>query len=155
MKIIKLTKGALTIVDDEDYILLSKNKWHLHSGGYASCKGTRVNNPKRSSIYMHRLIMGCPKDMEIDHINGNKLDNRRRNLRICTTSQNAMNRTIQSNNTSGHKGVSWCKTHKIWKCYIRKQNKTIHLGHYKNIEDAKKTYVKANKIYHGDFGRIN
>lgn len=95
MKTIELSDGYLTIVDDEDYEYLNQFNWQ-HSN-YA-CRGIRINK-KLTVIQMHRVIMNAPKGMVVDHINHNKLDNRRSNLRIVTTAEN--NHT--ANYTGNHK----------------------------------------------------
>lgn len=108
MKKIKLTQGKYAIVDDEDFEWLNQWKW-------CYCKYVIrdiILNKKNKRIYMHRLIMNTPEKMQTDHINGNKLDNRRNNLRICTQSQNNMNRKISKLNTSGYRGIYWDKDNK-------------------------------------------
>ena len=89
MKKIKLSKGKYALVDDKDYDQLSKVSWHFNDL-YAT-RGL-VSDGKLKTIYLHRFIANTPKGMETDHINQNKLDNRRENLRICTSSQNRTNK---------------------------------------------------------------
>ena len=79
---------------------------------------------------MHRVIINAPKDMQVDHINGNRLDNRRCNLRLATDGQNMGNSKIPRHNTSGFKGVSWDKRREQWEAYISKKDKKIHLGRF-------------------------
>lgn len=92
--------------------------------------------------------------VEIDHRDLNGVNNKFRNLRECTRSQNQMNRGIQSNNTSGCKGISFSKSNKKWHAYIKINRKRIHIGMFKNIQDAKKAYSIAAKKYHGEFARV-
>jgi len=92
MKKIKLSQGKVTLVDDEDFDLLSKYRWHYHTG--CRCEYARRStwkDGKVGTIYMHQMIINTPPGLETDHINGNKLDNRRENLRICTTRENQHN----------------------------------------------------------------
>ena len=114
MKKIKLSKGKVALVDNEDYIWLNQWKWHFMAGGYAM-RHLRISEDKNSKlIYMHRQILNTPKGLESDHINRNKLDNRKENLRVATRSQNNMNRKKRINCTSKYKGVSWHKQRKKW-----------------------------------------
>jgi len=97
---------------------------------------------------LHQLIMDTPKGMETDHINGNTLDNRKSNLRVCTHAENARNRGAQCNNTSGFKGVRYRKKHKNmineyskpWKPEIKNNQRLIYLGVYKTPEEAAEVY---------------
>lgn len=109
MKQIPLTKGRFAIVDDEDFEELNRYKWYSDHKGYAARNSPYVNG-KRHVIWMHRVIAGTPAGMETDHINGIKNDNRRSNLRIATTVQNAMNRGLSKNNTSGYRGGEMAHT---------------------------------------------
>ena len=83
----------------------------------------------------------------IDHINRNKSDNRILNLRLASPEQNAQNRTKNSKNTSGYKGVTWHKRDKKWQAAITVKGKVLHLGYYLKVEDAYASYVKASKKY--------
>src|SRR4030066_2184242 len=113
MKEIKLTRGKVAIVDDEDYEWINQWKWHCNGQGYAE---RHCDIPgKRTMIKMHRLILNTPNGMETDHINHNRLDNRKSNLRVRTRSQNAINTPIRSSNTSGKKGVDWKKNVGKWR----------------------------------------
>lgn len=136
------------LVDDEDFDCFNKFRWAYHQG-YAVRRG------KRKLIIMHREIMNPLSTLEIDHINGNKLDNRRVNLRMATRSENSINKTKQINNTSGYKGVSWNKTLGYWHAYIKINKKRIHLGWFKTKEKAAEAYNKATVRYHGEFRLLN
>jgi hypothetical protein len=92
--------------------------------------------------------------MCVDHINGNTLDNRRSNLRVCTHAENMRNRRKNSNSSSGYKGVFWDNHYKKWSSYIRVNNKRIYLGRFDDSKVAYEAYVAASKKYHGEFGRI-
>lgn len=149
MKEIPLSKGAVTIVDDDMFDYLNQWKWHLSRFGYA------VRKPGASQIYMHRLIMGSTKGMATDHINRDKLDNRIENLRTCTTSENMMNRGKQTNNTSGYKGVFWSIPAKRWRAQIVVMKKAIHLGLFDTPEEASTAYKKMAIKLHGEYANIN
>lgn len=148
MKKIPLTQGKFALVDDEDYEYLSKIKWYVDPSGY-------VANKTKNVIFMHRLVAKTPKGKSTDHINGNKLDNQKKNLRTCTTSQNMANRGKQVNNTSGYKGVFWSKAAGKWRAQIRHKNKSIHLGLFETKKDAAKAYNKKAKELWGCFAQLN
>jgi hypothetical protein len=93
--------------------------------------------------------------MEVDHINGNPLDNRKENLRICTHKQNGKNYSIPNNNTSGYKGVRWHKRDKIWEAFITVECKQRYLGRFKDIKDAVKCYNQNAIILYGEFAKLN
>ncbi|HCC05019.1 TPA: Fis family transcriptional regulator [Patescibacteria group bacterium] len=109
---------------------------------------------KRTS--MHLQIMNTPKGMQTDHINGHGLDNRRCNLRICTTKENQWNTKKQCNNTSGFKGVSLDKSAKKekWRAFINVSGKSINLGYHNTAEEAYKAYCEACVKYHGEFANF-
>ena len=106
----------------------------------------------------HRLAFlhingSMPSDL-VDHINGIQNDNRWHNLRECTNSQNCMNKTAQSNNTSGHKGVVWVKSKNKWCARIKVMNKSISLGDFKVLSEAVEAYRVASLKYHGEFSNL-
>lgn len=141
MKKIKLTKGKIALVDDEDFEFLSQWKWHATSHGYA----------KKSSFprqYMHAIVNNTPTGKITDHINRNTLDNRKTNLRTVDKRINSINRGLQSNNTSGHKGISWNKQHKKWETYIWYKQTKIRLGNFKTIKEAIFKRSIAESKYH-------
>lgn len=149
-KQINLTRGKYAIVDDADFAYLSQWKWYCTSTGYAARKEPRGHN-----LYMHRLLANSPKGLETDHINGNKLDNRRSNLRPCTHSQNKGNEGLRSTNTSGYKGVTWHKQRQKWNAHITHNRKNHSLGLYATPEEASIAYNKeALKIF-GNFAKPN
>ena len=102
----KITGGAVQI-DEGDYSLVSGRKWHVNDSGYAVWRGTEDDGVKRT-IRMHRLILNTPKGMMTDHINHDRLDNRRANIRICTQSENMRNMTDQG------KGYNWHRQNNRW-----------------------------------------
>lgn len=126
-------KGLYAIVDDDDYERLSKHSWCMDVGG-----GYPMTRHKTKAYRMHKMVMHAPKGMYVDHINRDKLDNRKSNLRIVTNSQNMLNTGMYSNNTSGHKGVVYHKRDKRWVAQVKLNYKNIILGRFKNIDDAVK-----------------
>jgi hypothetical protein len=151
-KIIALTQGKETIVDDEDFEWISKRKWQYGCRGYATGHSTEKNHRK---IYLHREIMNAPEGMDVDHINMNPLDNQKKNLRICTRAQNLANRKKQVNNTSGYKGTIWDKTNKNWIARIEVNQKVINIGRFNNPIDAARAYDNKAKDLLGEFANTN
>lgn len=151
---IKLTQNRFALVDRDDLSMLLKYSWSVTHWGYAcSYVGGGNKNPKFTS--MHRMIMNAKKGEEIDHINGNRLDNRRSNLRFCTRQQNRFNEKLRSNKTSKFKGVYWQKDIKRWRARIQKDGEVNYLGTFLNELDAAKAYDKAAKKLFGNFAFIN
>ena len=105
---------------------------------------------------MHRFVMDYyDKDMVVDHINRNKLDNRKANLRTSTRRENTINKSVQSNNTSNIPGVSWRKDRNKWRAYITVNGKQISLGMFKDKEEAVKARKEGEREYFGEFAPIN
>lgn len=151
MKIIKLTQGYNTIVDDADFQYLSKWKW-FYNKGYV--RRSDYSTGKLIKIYMHREIMKPPKGMVIDHIDSDKLNNQRSNLRICTHQQNQCNRKKYKNNKSGYKGVSFNKRDCKWVAGIGVGGMKKHLGSFTTAEEASKAYEQASIKLHGVYGKV-
>lgn len=157
MKKIALTKAKFAIVDDEDYEFINQRKWRFHDQGYAISSESVGNlNGKRKfkNYYMHRLIMVTPDDMDTDHINGDKLDNRKINLRICTRAENNRNKLPRKNSSSRFKGVFWREDRKKWRAVIFNK-KQIHLGMFTSEIDAAIAYNEAAIKYFGEFAKLN
>jgi|SRR5699024_12026504 len=104
---------------------------------------------------MHRVIMNPPEGMYVDHINNNKLDNRKSNLRLCTHMQNRHNSVANINNTSGYKGVFWHNQAKKWRVQITTRGKTHSFGLYHDKHEAAKAYNEAAKDLYGEFAYLN
>ena len=155
MKSIFLTKNKVAFVDDEDYKWLSEWVWCAKESGGNKFYAVRRKSIQGFHVYMHKEIMKANKNQNVDHINGNTLDNRKDNLRICTHKQNLRNQKLSSANTSGYKGVSWNKRDKIWHAYIKVDQKRIHLGLFKNKINAAVAYNAAAEAYFGEFARLN
>ena len=154
---IKLTRGMFTIVDKKDYITLSKMKWYATgSGGGGVSRGQyHYAYTKGGKIQMHRLIMGAKKGQIVDHKNGDTLDNRRKNLRICSKIQNVQNAKMPITNKSGYKGVCLKKGSNRWAVQIASKGKKIHIGYFGTPLEGAKAYNKAARKHHGEFARLN
>ena len=149
MRKIKLTQGKFALIDDEDYDWLNQWKWHAtkekHGVSYA-CRIVQKNKVIRMVI-MHRLVAKTPVGLQTDHINHNGLDNRKKNLRSVTASENQLNRKgPQSNNTSGFIGVSWDQKSQKWRAEIKRNKKTTFVGHFPTKEDANRARLAALKM---------
>jgi len=154
MKQLPLSRGLYTLVDDADYDFLSMWKWSAKQ--YRNnCYAVRRDKSNKI-IKMHRELLSLtnPK-IEGDHINGNGLDNQRKNLRTCSHQQNICNQRKSSANSSGYKGVSYRKDIGKWDAYIKVNQKRIWLGCFKIKEDAARAYDDAARIYFGEFARPN
>lgn len=151
-RLIPLTKGAFAIVDPADYDDVAKFRWILDASGYASRRQLIGN--RRVVIRLHRHLLGDGAP-EIDHVNRNKLDCRRSNLRPATHSENNYNRPPKANNTSGYKGVWQSKEPGRWTAMIGYKGRRKHLGQYPTPEEAAKAYNAAAKILHGRFAYLN
>lgn len=155
MKKIKLAhSNKVAIIDDGDFDLVSRYKWHLSSNKNGARTSVRTQGLCKV-MYMHRLIMGNPIRGEVDHVNHDKLDNRKSNLRICTHSQNQWNYSKPRNNTSGFKGVYWHNYGKKWAAQIKVFGKRLHLGLFNSKIKAKIAYNKAALKYFKEFALLN
>jgi hypothetical protein len=137
--------------------MLMNWKWHFENG-YARRKdyiGCISSKPTWKMFGMHRVVMKAPLGMQVDHINHNKLDNQKCNLRLATHQENMWNSKIQKNNKSGYKGVSWRKQCNKWQATIKKNYKDISLGYYKTKEDAALAYNNAARELFGQFAFLN
>ena len=137
------SKGEEFYFDLEDYNLIKEYCWLIASDGYvASANG----------ILFHNIVMG---DKSIDHKNHKKYDNRKFNLRKASASQNQMNASKRSDNTSGFTGVGWNKDRCRWVAYIAIDGKQKHLGYFDRFEDAVQTRKEAEDKYFGEFSYDN
>jgi len=145
---IYLNQGKTCKVDQEDFDWVVQWKWTYFQCGYA---GRKVD---KKLIYLHRLIMGNPAGKTIDHINGDTLDNRRENLRICTHAENLRNVKMHKNNTSGYRGVTWDKRYGKWASRIKYNYKNIHLGFFNDPEVAYERYKQEAVKLFGEYARL-
>lgn len=156
-KQIQLTQGKFATVDDDDYEYVVAYKWHARTAGinskwYATRKVGEF--PFKRNLHLHIFLMSPPAGMEVDHINGDGLDNRRENLRIVTHSQNMMNRGKYRNNTSGFKGVFFHADGK-WRAQIVVNGKTFGKYGFTTAEEAARYYDDLAIEHHGEFAVLN
>lgn len=139
---VKLNDENHMLCDIEDWERFNGHYWFMNDAGYAVCE-----TMKTGTLRFHKLVTGTTAEVIIDHIDRNKLDNRKCNLRIATASVNAINRGLQSNNTSGHKGVRLNK-HGSWVASITVNKKHIYIGSFKTKEEAVKARELAEEKYY-------
>lgn len=135
-------KGDFTLIDIEDWNKIKDYYWSLKSGYWYN---------KQLNTSLHRFLMMPNDNEEVDHINRDKNDNRKENLRIVLHFQNTKNRSRQYNNKSGYTGVCFDNTKHKWRARITVNNKVIYLGYYKQLEDAVRVRKEAEIKYYGDF----
>jgi hypothetical protein len=152
-RIIKLSQGKFALVDEADYKRLNQWKW-FYNHGYAV---RNIKTRKKIRLLpMHRLVIDVPKGMFTDHINGDKLDNRRLNLRLCNKSQNAAN-TRKSDRplTSRYKGVHWSRLHEKWRAKIGLNQRHLNIGLFDEEHHAAMAYDIWAKELFGDYAQTN
>lgn len=157
-KEILLSQGQVAIVDNQDYEWLSRWKWYAQRtpSGEFYAKRNAWDKVRFVSFKMHRVIMNAQPESEVDHVNGNKLDNQRSNLRICTHPQNVCNARIRKDNSCGYKGVHLEKRYGgKWFAIIGVNGKSKFLGYHPTSEAAARAYDLAAKQYHGEFAQLN
>lgn len=138
------------LLDDADAPLYDARIW------YVSAKGYVVHSlPDKSKLWLHRVLMNAPADKQVDHINRNRLNNCRDNLRLCTSSENNRNRTRSSLNTSGYVGVSFDKDAGKWYAELTIHGRDIYLGLYDTAKEGAIARDAAALEYHGEFANLN
>lgn len=154
-RLIPLTQGQFAIVDASDYEWLSQWRWYFwklatRKTGYAM---RAVHTPVRGTIPMHRAILTAKSGQQIDHRDGNGLNNSRHNLRFCTHAQNQQNRSVRRDNNVGIKGVYETKEGRTLKfrVRIRLNKKVFHVGYFRTAFEAGEAYRKAANKFHGEF----
>lgn len=156
---IPLTKGMTTIVDVDDYDAISAiGRWCYSNSGYA-VHYYQDEQGRRKTLYLHRVIYQrilrhpIPPNFQVDHCNRNRIDNRRRNLRLATRSQNQAHKGLQVNNTSQYKGISFNRG--CYEARIRHQGKRLHLGRYADGQEAALMYDAASRLLNREFAGCN
>ncbi len=158
---IPLAHGKVAIIDEIDADLVLDRLWHLKVDGvrfYAKANIT-VAGHKRTFISMHRFVLGLTNPvLFVDHINGDGLDNRRSNLRVCTKAENNQNQRKSMRNEAGFKGVfkEVSSSGRIfWRAAIGINYSRISLGQFDQPEDAARAYDDGARRYFGEFSRLN
>ncbi len=154
----ELGKGLYALVDDEDATLVRLYTWHLHSDGGAVTNVERIGRDgirRPTTLRLHRLITQAQPGQHVDHRNHDRLDNQRKNLRVCTQRQNNRNQRPRTGNSSGYKGVSWHKGAGKWRVTIKPDRKQIHLGYYADKRIAALVYNAAALKHFGEYAYLN
>lgn len=146
-----LTDGSKCTVDEEDYPLLSRYKWHPN-GKSKTYAVTNSNVFGDKNVLMHRLIMHPARNQVVDHVNGNGLDNRKQNLRCCTINENMWN--VRSKNKHGYKGV-FKRKNGTWSANIRHNGTRIYVGTFPSAKDAALAYDELAHRYFGEYALLN
>ena len=146
---VDLTNGGFALVDDDDLDLLDGVSWrHVREGlSIYAIAGRRLR--------MHRLILDAPDGVMVDHRNGNGLDNRRSNLRLCTNSQNQANRQKRSSGSAPYRGVTWHKQAGKWQAAVKVGGKNLYLGLFHSAEAAGRAYDAMALEHFGEFAVLN
>lgn len=140
--------------DLEDYDKIKNYCWRSDNDNYIISHDTKSNN--YSTIWMHRIILNLnDKNLEVDHKNHNKKDNRKINLRVLTHSQNGKNQSLSKNNKSGTSDVCWHKATQKWQARICVNNKRIYLGCFSDIDEAIRVRKQAEQKYFGEYSYDN
>ena len=147
---------TFTIVDDKDFVGLNKHKWYPSQRTKNKLYVCRTSfDGGKHELSMHRVILLTPPTKETDHINGNTLDNRRCNLRVCTKSQNQMNRQLSPTNKSGFKGVHWDRYRNKWRTTIKAGPRQRYVASNTCLIKAAVAYDKAAIKHFGEFACLN
>lgn len=158
MKEIRLANSkGVALVDDADFALLSQYRWYIKHDSRTNYAFGYVRGRRRDGklVKMHRVITDAPDGMDVDHVNGDGLDNRRNNLRICTRSQNIGHSHKTAGCSSDFKGVSWDKGAGRWRAQGKIAYKCIYLGYYDSEEDAARAYNDFAREHFGEFALLN
>lgn len=149
--IVQKNPRKYALIDDDDYAPVSQFKWGVCGGSKDGGYYAAHQDKHRKNTYMHRLIIGDTNGLEVDHINRNRLDNRRSNLRLCTSHQNKLNMKLRIDNTTGYKGLRWRDDVKSWRVNVKIKGKEIQIGYFKNKKDAVRARKDAEAKYYGAF----
>lgn len=151
-KEVHLSRGHIAIVDAADFQRVSQYKWTVMKTKHRFYAYHKIGS-RRTTELMHRFILSAPPGLQVDHINGDGLDNRRSNLRLCSNAENSRNQLKRRGTSSQYKGVCWNKAKNTWIAQIKVNYQVIYLGCFETEEEAHAAYCAASAKYHGDFGR--
>jgi hypothetical protein len=153
---LQLQNGGIYLIDAIDFTKIGLVKWSGYTAQSDLSYARRMEHGE--ILLMHRVITGAIKGEVVDHINGNGLDNRRSNLRLCTLAQNLYNKKKYKNNTTGDKGIELCKDQtraKPWRATLTKEGKKVRGGYHETALEAAVAYNTLAIKYYGEFARLN
>jgi hypothetical protein len=151
---VTLTKGYTAVIDAADVSLVSGYNWQASvDGNTVYARRGDYSGQRLRTLRMHRVILAAADDLQVDHRNGDGLDNRRANLRTATKAQNMHNRRPNNNSTSAYKGVGFYKTSGKYRARIMVNGKQRTLGLFATPEAAHAAYCNASAELHGKYGR--
>lgn len=157
MKVIGISRGMETFIDDEDYHLVSMYRWFAIQKTVGKCwyavTNIKVGNGKKKQVGMHQMVFPVLSGMMVDHIDRNGLNNQKKNLRAATALQNSINRGPDFDKRCPFKGVVWKR--KSWQAGITYNGKYIYLGSYQDTIEAATAYDEAANRFHGEFAVLN
>lgn len=139
-----------TLIDEQDVERVAALSWSVQV-----VNGAFYVRNRKHEVLLHRFLMNAAPGEEVDHINGDGLDNRRCNLRIVTHTQNNTNKMKMARNTSGYKGVTFCRQTGRWRTFIVVNRRRINIGRYDTPEEAARAYDEVARVHHGEYGRYN
>lgn len=151
---IPLTKGCEAVIDAKDAPIVDRWNWcAMVRSNTIYAYRYRTSGTKKGALLLHRALMDEPKGLDVDHRDGDGLNNRRSNLRAATHAENQRNQRLAKNNTSGFKGVTWHKARAKWQAQIVLNGRNHFLGYFRCQTAAAVAYAKASAEFHGEFGR--
>lgn len=142
--------GVSFLFDKDDYEAVKRFRWWVNNHGYVC-----ADDANRHRIWLHRLVMQNPDGKLIDHINGDRTDCRKSNLRVATAKQNSRNSTCERKHNAGYKGVYFDSARGKYEAHIRPNGRKIHLGRFATAREAALAYNRAAVVYFGEFANIN
>lgn len=152
MTSVQIRGGAVAIIDDCDAASVLCHRWFLDRNGYAR-RRKKAGESGSMKLLLHRLLAAAPPDMLVDHVDGNKLNNCRANLRLATHAQNTFNSKKRASNRSGFKGVS--RRGSRWGAFITKDRRQSYLGLFGTPHEAALAYDSAARQFFGEFAACN
>lgn len=155
---IELTRGKYAILDPEDFESLNQYRWHCTNFGYARRTGSKRSEKgrKRVAIGMHNVVFPVPEGMTVDHINRNRLDNRKANLRAATREENTWNRKfVKKGSKTRYTGIHWNKKVKKWNVRLRVEGRRKSFGYYADEVEAAKVYDRVARKYRREYAVLN
>ena len=157
--LVPLTRGLYAKIDADDYAIIAPYRWfaeNVNPRNESPLTYARTNRSGGKKMYLHRLLMGAQKGVQIDHVRiEDTLDCRRSNLRVASHGQNMQNRSSIVGSSSRFKGVHWLKSAGKWRATITAQGRRRNLGRFTDEIEAAKAYDAAARELHGDFARLN